>query len=235
MIGIVLVSHSPALARAAVELAAQMIPTGGPTIEVAAGAGGALGTDATQVAQALTRAATPDGVLVLMDLGSALLSAELALELVALPDLEVRLSSAPMIEGLVAAVVRAAGGADLETVAREAESSLVPKQQALCHPPSEVGAGQPAADAEESVTLTLINPAGLHARPAAQLASAFGQLEAEVVVESAGGRADGSSMLEILTLGAGQDTDITVSASGPDAHLAVETARTLVSQGFGEL
>ncbi len=235
MIGIVLVSHSPAMAAAAVELAAQMIPTGGPSITIAAGAAGALGTDATQVAEALTHAATPDGVLVLMDLGSALLSAELAIELAALPDIAIRLSWAPMVEGLVAAVVRAAGGADLETVAREAESSLVPKQRALRHSPPEVVAGEPPTHTQESVTLTLINPAGLHARPAAQLASAFGLLEAEVLVESAGGRADGSSMLEILTLGAGQDTEITVSASGRDAHLAVETARTLVSQGFGEL
>jgi phosphoenolpyruvate---glycerone phosphotransferase subunit DhaM len=235
MIGIVLVSHSPALATAAVELASQMIPTGGPCIEVAAGVAGTLGTDATQVAEALARAATPDGVLVLMDLGSALLSAELAIELAALPDIEIRLSSAPMIEGLVAAVARAAGGADLQTVAREAENALAPKQQTLRRPRAEVPPTDGRPEPQESVTLTLINAAGLHARPAAQLASAFGLLEAEVVVESAGVRADGSSMLEILTLGAGKDCDITVSASGRDARLAVEAARSLVSQGFGEL
>ena len=110
MIGIVVVSHSPELAHAAVDLARQMATRGGPVVEVAAGAGGRLGTDATDVAAAIRRAASPDGVLVLMDLGSAVLSAELAAELV--PDVaHVRLCPAPLVEGLVAAVVRAAGGA----------------------------------------------------------------------------------------------------------------------------
>ena len=130
MIGIVVVSHSPALARAAVDLAQQMVTGAGPVIEVAAGADGRLGTDATDVARALERAASPDGVLVLMDLGSAVLSAELALELAPGAG-EVRLCPAPLVEGLVAAVVRAAGGAGLDVVAREAEAALLPKTTAL--------------------------------------------------------------------------------------------------------
>ncbi len=133
MIGIVVVSHSPALAEAAVDLARQMVTGSGPAIEIAAGADGRLGTDATDVARALERAASPDGVLVLMDLGSAVLSAELALELA--PSVgEVRLCPAPLVEGLVAAVVRAAGGAGLDVVAREAEAALLPKTSALATP-----------------------------------------------------------------------------------------------------
>ncbi len=130
MIGIVVVSHSRPLAEAAVDLAQQMISGSGPVVEVAAGADGGLGTDATEVAAALRRAASADGVLVLMDLGSAVMSAEMALELA--PDVPgVRLCPAPLVEGLVAAVVRAAGGAPLDVVAREAESGLLPKTTAL--------------------------------------------------------------------------------------------------------
>lgn len=237
MIGIVVVSHSLALADAVVELATQMVSSDGPTVSVAAGTHGGLGTDATAVAGALAEAASPDGVLVLMDLGSAVMSAELAIELADLDGVEVRLSPAPLVEGLVAAVVRAAGGADLATVAREAESALKPKQSAISEPaaagpPKEDGSTQPP---DASVRLTLINPTGLHARPAATLATALGQLDAEVVIATNGREADGASSLELLTLGAGKGTEITVSATGPDAQRALHTARTLVAEGFGEL
>ena len=178
MIGIVVVSHSRALADAVVELATQMTPDDGPTVSVAAGADGGLGTDATAVAEALAEAASPDGVLVLMDLGSAVMSAELAIELADLDGVEVRLSPAPLVEGLVAAVVRAAGGADLATVAREAESALKPKQSALGEPaaagPSERGrqrraagrVGHAHADQSHRAARPSGGPAGHRARPA---------------------------------------------------------------------
>ncbi len=119
MIGIVAVSHSRALAEAAVELALQMGGTEPPVVRVAAGGpDGDLGTDAVAIAAAIDEADSSDGVLVLMDLGSALLSAETALEFVSAPD-RVRLSPAPFVEGLVAAVVTAAGGAGLDAVAAE--------------------------------------------------------------------------------------------------------------------
>ena len=235
MIGIVVVSHSPALAEAAVALADEMVHGAGPVVAVAAGKSGGFGTDATEVAKAIAEAASSDGVLVLMDLGSAVMSSELALELSS-PAGPVRLCAAPFVEGLVAAVVRAAGGADLDTVAREAEAALLPKVISL----AEHGAERPAvelaaADADASARLTLVNPQGLHARPAAQIATAMGCLEAEVAVEACGRRADAASSLELLTLGAGQGAEITVSATGVDAAQAVETVRGLVLAGFGEL
>ncbi len=233
MIGIVVVSHSAALAEATVALADEMVHGDGPVVAVAAGAAGGFGTDATEVRRALDKAASPDGVLVLMDLGSAVLSAELALELGPLDGFEVRLSAAPMVEGLVAAVVRAAGGADLDTVAREAEGALLPKITSLAeHTPAPL---PEAVEADASARLTLVNPQGLHARPAAQIATAVGVLEADVAVEAGGRRADASSSLELMTLGAGQGTEITVSAVGADAEQAVATVRDLVLGGFGEL
>jgi phosphotransferase system HPr (HPr) family protein len=242
MIGIVVVSHSVALAEAAVKLADEMVHGAGPVVAVAAGAAGGFGTDATEVSAALARAASPDGVLVLMDLGSAVLSSELALELDrdgAGPAYPVRLSAAPLVEGLVAAVVRAAGGADLDTVAREAENALLPKATALAEHAAASGSTAASADVPDaagaSVRLTLVNPQGLHARPAAQIATAVGALAAEVAVEAGGRRADAASSLELMTLAAGQGTEITVSATGADAERAVATVTELVLAGFGEL
>src|SRR5919201_1260187 len=114
MVGIVVVSHSRTLARSAVELASQMLHGARPRIAVAAGLDDTtLGTDAVQVKQAIERVDGPDGVVVLMDLGSAVLSAELALDLLDDPATRdrVTLSSAPIVEGLVVAAVAASGGA----------------------------------------------------------------------------------------------------------------------------
>ena len=73
-VGIVVVSHSPALAKAAVDLALEMTPAGGPPVAIAAGGpGGITGTDAMAVSEAIGRIGSPDGVLVLMDLGLSLI------------------------------------------------------------------------------------------------------------------------------------------------------------------
>jgi phosphoenolpyruvate---glycerone phosphotransferase subunit DhaM len=132
-VGLVVVSHSRPLAEAAVTLARQMLPGAEVAIEVAAGTDdGGLGTDAVAVSAAITAADSGDGVVVLMDLGSAVMSAETALELL---DDDVRervlLSSAPLVEGLVGAVVVASGGADRDRVAAEALRGLAPKQAHL--------------------------------------------------------------------------------------------------------
>jgi PTS hybrid protein len=132
-VGLVVVSHSRALAEAAVVLARGMLPGRELAVEVAAGdVDGGLGTDATAIAEAITAADSGDGVVVLMDLGSAVLSAETALELV---DDDVRervvLSPAPLVEGLVGATVTAAAGADRAQVAAEALRGLAPKQAHL--------------------------------------------------------------------------------------------------------
>ena len=129
-VGIVVVSHSPALAKAAVDLALEMVPAGPPPVAVAAGGpGGVTGTDAVAVSEAIARVGSPDGVLVLMDLGSAVLSAEMALEFVDDPGVPVRLTSAPFVEGLLAAVVSAAGGASLGAVEHEASTSKIGEDQ----------------------------------------------------------------------------------------------------------
>lgn len=239
MIGIVAVSHSLELAEAAVRLALQMVPENGPRVIVAAGAGTEpdgtpiVGTDATRVAAAIDDLADSDGVLVLMDLGSAVLSAELALELTG-AGVPVRLTSAPFVEGLLAAVVRAAGGASLDEVAAEAESALSPKRGQLGDA-AETPAEAPAAPGERlTERATLLNPLGLHVRPASLIASAVGTADVAIVSVRTGRRANAASPTALLALGARSGEEIDISAD-PGARDAFEKVRALVADGFGEL
>ena len=106
MVGIVVVSHSDVLAEGVVRLAREMA---GEELALEAAGGfeeaGVLGTDADRVKGAIERAMSPDGVLVLMDLGSALMSAEFAVEMLEGATGPVKLSAAPLVEGTVAAAV----------------------------------------------------------------------------------------------------------------------------------
>jgi PTS hybrid protein len=117
-VGIVVVSHSRRLAEGVCEIAEQMA-AGMVTIRPAGGTeDGALGTSANTIAKAIQTADSGEGVLVLMDLGSAVLSAETALEF--LPDEQrarVALSDAPVVEGAVVAAVEASIGRKLHEVA----------------------------------------------------------------------------------------------------------------------
>ncbi|WP_280340547.1 dihydroxyacetone kinase phosphoryl donor subunit DhaM, partial [Nocardia neocaledoniensis] len=145
MIGIVAVSHSHALAAAALALAGEMLHESPVRVVPAAGLDEhTFGTDAVAVAEAIAAADSGDGVLVLMDMGSAVLSAELALDLLA-EEHRVRLCAAPFVEGLIAAAVSAAGGADLDEVALEASNALVGKKVHLGEDAADLGGEATAA------------------------------------------------------------------------------------------
>lgn len=124
-VGIVLVSHSAALASGTRDLLAQVA---GPDVRVEPAGGtddGDLGTSAAKIEAAVGRAETGAGVLVLADLGSAVLTARAVLDDLPAGAL---LADAPFVEGAVAAAVIASTGADLETVAGAArEARDVPK------------------------------------------------------------------------------------------------------------
>lgn len=251
MIGLVAVSHSRALADAAVALALQMGGTQPPTVRVAAGGpDDDLGTDAVAIASAIDEADSGDGVLVLMDLGSAILSAETALEFVAAPE-RVRLSSAPFVEGLVAAVVTAAGGADLDAVAAEVRSAGETKRRQLgetdeAAPPAPGGESPDAApvasgsaddDGSVSFEAVIVNPSGLHARPAATFVKTASRYDADVrIADLDAGSEDVSarSLLALMALGVRTGARVRVSATGPQARQAVDDLRALIEDGFGE-
>ena len=242
MIGVVVVSHSSALAHAAVELALQMVQGERPAIAIAAGAGdGLIGTDAMAVSAAIDEVASPDGVLVIMDLGSAVMSAEMALDFRS-SDAEVRLSSAPFVEGLLAAIVMAAGGASLDDVDREARAALTPKISMLDVPASLPESAHESAPADMptgvSADLTIINSDGLHARPAAAMVSSLAGFEAKLTVvntRTASAPVSAHSLIGLLSLGAKVGDVLTVTASGAQAAEALAKVTGLVTEGFGEL
>jgi len=121
-VGIVLVSHSAELAEGAANLAAQV--SGGTVTIVAAGGtdDGDLGTSAAKVEDALRQADQGAGVVVLPDLGSAVLTVRAVLEDYGSAG-SVLLADAPFVEGAVAATVIAAAGGDLKAVAAAAEEA----------------------------------------------------------------------------------------------------------------
>jgi dihydroxyacetone kinase phosphotransfer subunit len=124
MVGLVIVSHSRLLADGLREMVAQVA---GPEVAVATAGGtedGRLGTSAALIEAAIRSADSPDGVLVLLDLGSAALSLELALEALE-PEVRSRVtvSQAPLVEGAVLAAVQASLGDPLARVAEAAASA----------------------------------------------------------------------------------------------------------------
>jgi dihydroxyacetone kinase phosphotransfer subunit len=116
-VGLVVVSHSAKVAEGVVEMAAQM--AAGVCLRPAGGTGdGSIGTDATLIAEAIAAADDGDGVLVFADLGSAVLSAPLAID--ELVDEQHRgrvwIAEAPLVEGAVIAAIQASTGSSLEEV-----------------------------------------------------------------------------------------------------------------------
>jgi multiphosphoryl transfer protein len=241
VVGIVVVSHSRRLAEAAVELALQMVRGTPPPIEVAAGLDGhVLGTDAARVKEAIDRVASSEGVLILMDLGSAVLSAELALELRGdAADCPIVLSDAPLVEGLVAAVTLAAAGASLDEVASDAAQAGLIKTRLLGVEtgPAAAPVGASAALAAATIELVLHNEHGLHARPAARLVETVRRFDAEVTVRNltAGGPGvSGRSVSALSTLGVPAGHQIEVAATGRQAREALAAIAALVRRNFDE-
>ncbi|WP_165065163.1 HPr family phosphocarrier protein [Marisediminicola senii] len=260
-VGIVVVSHVGRIADGIVELAAQMAAS----VRIVAAGGtddGGVGTSFDRVLAAIGEAdgangdaarsdgggggrgasgdgeaAGGDGVVVLCDLGSAVLTAETALEF--LDDevrARVRIADSPIVEGTVAAAVAAASGADLAGVLDAAESANRGR-------PGDRGPSSPApgADGAEAAstpevapgvsrTVTLVNRDGLHARPAAEFVTLAARFDAEVTVNGI----DATSLLNIMSLALVAGSEVTIAATGAEAGDAVDSLAGLIESGFGE-
>ncbi len=131
MIGLVLVTHSASIAEGLRDMVAQVAGTEVPVAAAGGTDDGRLGTSAPRIAAAIrsTIDAGATGTLILLDLGSAVLSLELALE--EFSDEEratLRVSNAPLVEGAIIAAVQASVGASLAEVAEAAaEAATMPK------------------------------------------------------------------------------------------------------------
>ena len=228
LVGIVFVSHSADIAAGLVTLARQMAPT---VALVAAGGtdDGGIGTSFDKITAGLAEADNGRGVVLLCDLGSAILTAETALDF--LDDearQRARLADAPLVEGGVAAAVAAQIGGDLAAVVAAAESAR--GSSALPEPAAAGGAGAGGAARPVSRTVVLRNRDGLHARPAADFVKLASGFDAEVTVNGK----DAHSLLGIMSLGLTRGMSVQISGPDERSRAAVDALADLIETGFGE-
>ena len=247
MVGIVIVSHSQEIAAGVRDLALQM--AGGQPVPVVPAGGtddGGLGTSMEKVTAALEQVLDQGETLVLADLGSAVMVTQMAVEFLP-PELQSRvyLTDAPLVEGAIAAVVAASGGGDLETVRRAAEQAMeIPKipsdgLAAGPEPEPEVPAVPEEGRPVESVELEVVNPTGLHARPASVFVRTAMGYESDITVQNvthSRPKANAKSMMDVANRGtAWHGERIRIEARGEDAAEAVAALGQLVETGFGEM
>ena len=238
-VGIVLVSHSRVLAEAAAALANQMAG-GAARVEIAAGAGDDhrdFGTDATEIMAAIEFLDSPAGTLVLMDLGSAILSAETALDLID-PGLRERvdLCAAPFVEGALAAATAAAAGAQLAAVRDEALGALEPKRAQLGEGGGSTAVspavpGDPSAESLER-TVAIGDPAGLHLRPAAAIVRVLREFDVTATLishDKPDRRATGASLTSMLGLGLRAGSAVRVIVDGASAGPAISAIERILA------
>lgn len=255
VVGIVIVSHSRQLAEGVRELAAQMVQ-GKVPLAVAAGIDdpeNPLGTDAMRVYEAIASIYNDAGVVVLMDLGSALMSAEMALEFLSEEQrVMVHLCEAPLVEGAIAAAVAAASGRNIQQVMTEAREALAAKATQLgvnvSHIPREATDVSTSFVMERQMTndkgrvtkeirLVVRNSLGLHARPAAKFVATVVRFQSQIQVQNITNSTEvvcGDSINQVATLGVRQGHELVITATGSDADEALAALQALVENNFGE-
>jgi len=244
VVGIVIVAHSTWLAESLLEQTNQVLREKVPL----AAAGGIedpehpFGTDALRIHQAIESVYSSDGVVVLMDMGSALLSAELSLEFLAEEKrARIRLCEAPLVEGTIAAAVRSEGGGSLDQVVEEARGALAAKTSQLQSDLTEKAKKSPHEAGEQvparEMRLHVKNRLGIHARPAARFVSTASQFQSEITVRNISRNTKAVSARSInlvATLSILQGHEIAITAAGHDAEEALAALTALVENGFGE-
>jgi phosphocarrier protein FPr len=232
------------LAEAAVDLIKRTI---GPDISIAAAGGigddrSELGTDALDIQEAILQVRSPEGVLVLMDMGSAILSAETAKELVSFEMTDpLILCSAPLVEGSIAAAVQIQIGSALAEVTAAAQQGLAPKQEQL----ADTGAadereliptgGIPTGGKELEVTIQ--NQHGLHLRPAANLIKTLAPFKATVQIENRSakrGPIAAKSLVDLARLQVRRGDQVRFTIAGLDEEAALSAINGLVKTNFGD-
>jgi len=232
-VSIVVVSHSAQIASGTVALARQMAPD--VSLEAAGGAGDdELGTSFDRVDSAVRRVG--GSVVVLCDLGSAVMTAETVVELLdesARPN--VRIADAPIVEGTIAAAVAAQTGGGLQAVIAAAEAACGTRQQTSAasgsgvpgRSPGENANGAAAVSPRYAKTTTLVNDDGLHARPAAEFVRLAASFPTKVTVNGK----DAKSLLGIMSLGLMKGATVEIEAESEGAA-AVDALVALIDSGF---
>lgn len=86
-----------------------------------------------------------------------------------------------------------------------------------------------------SKVITVVNPSGLHLRPAGVLAQTAMKFKCDVIVESGEKRIVAKSVLNVMAAGIKKDAQITLVCDGEDEALAMETISQAIESGLGEL
>ena len=125
MVGIVIVSHSQKLAEGVVEVS-KMMAENAPIIAAGGLEDGELGTSYEKIFAAIEEVYSADGVIILSDMGSAILTTEMVLEDLDKPN--VKMFDCPLVEGAVLAAVESAGGKTLEEISQRIEETRTTKK-----------------------------------------------------------------------------------------------------------
>lgn len=120
MVGVLIVSHSKKAAEGIYELAVQMAGKDHRVVAVGGMEDGSIGTDALRIKEGIEQANVGEGVVLLADLGSGILSSQMAIDLLE-EDIPVQIADAPILEGAISAAVQAAIGGNLKEVIEAAE------------------------------------------------------------------------------------------------------------------
>ncbi len=245
-VGIVLVSHSAKLAEAVAELAGQMTQEPVP-IAIAAGIDdpeNPFGTDVIKVQEAIESVYSDAGVVVLMDLGSAVMSTEMAIEFLSSTQKNhVKICTAPLVEGAIAAIIPASLGANIQQVIAESNAALTAKISQIdvdeilpdksITNPKNIDKQSPS----KTINITVKNQLGIHARPAAKLVAIANQFPSQITLRNLTKNSqtiNAKSINQVITLAVKQGHKIAITATGHDADLALIKFQELITNNFGE-
>ncbi|MEM3586548.1 MAG: dihydroxyacetone kinase phosphoryl donor subunit DhaM, partial [Candidatus Jordarchaeaceae archaeon] len=245
MVGIIIVTHSDELSKAVCSLANQM--SLGKSVPIAPAGGlddGGFGTSLTKIQSALDKVYSDDGVLVLMDLGSAIMTVQMLLEM--LPEEKrnkIALSNAPLVEGAIAAVVSSAQGLSLQEVKLATEKVLtIPKLGEEVESKKEGNEKENEERLKSNILSTEVvvpNPVGLHARPASLFVQEASKFRSKITLQNISANkptVDAKSIMEVAFGGtARQGEKLRITAQGEDAEQAINALKELVESGFGEM
>ncbi len=244
-VALVIVSHSSLLAEGLLALASQTVQQ---KVDIVAAGGtedNSLGTSADKIQAGIQTVDNPDGTLILLDMGSATLATELALELLGKNRQgPLEISYAPLVEGTLNAALSASVGHTLSQVKEAAEQTAQAKP--LCQFKNityiePVIKPTPARASSETQIGSLIernimlqNTNALHARPAALLVQTMAPFSTQITVSFQEKQASANSLLELLALNTRQGDTITLQAHGHDASEALDALVTLIEANFYE-
>jgi phosphoenolpyruvate-protein phosphotransferase/dihydroxyacetone kinase phosphotransfer subunit len=216
---------------------------------------GELGTSFDKILSALQSLDSSDGILVLLDLGSAILSTEMAIEMLEEEQQQrVRLTYAPLVEGAVAAAMECSLGHSLAQVQQIAEEMADVSHLRQLKPVSSSETAAPEASQEQTAIpesastsaaneapwqtreIVLAIPTGLHARPASLFVKTAARFPAEVRVSKSKQAlaANAKSILGVLSLSARQGERLRLEARGEQAEEALQELITLNEANFYE-